>query len=394
MSKVVDARLRDRPVPRVSVAQMERGHVAREKRMKGSRLAFLDQRLPAHERENISIIGMGVTENITDPDLAPKIAAGAYGFAVGYIRAENGKGAALHRHPTEEIFTPIRGDWEIYWLEGEVERSVKLGPGDIVNVPIGIYRGFRGASDDPDALLFAAVGGPDTGRIDWHPSVIEAARRTGLAVDAAGNLLEGSAATSDLVAQETVDLRLRGRNVPRISAAAMEKSSVARVAAMKGSAIAFVDQRIPGHEREIIDVIGMGVTENAEDPNLAPKIATPAHGFAVTYIRAGKGKGAALHRHPTEEVFTPIKGTWEVFWMEGDMESAVALEPGDIVNVPIGIFRGFRNVSDHPDALLLALIGGPDPGKVDWHPKVIADARATGLAIDDDGNLIVATAAQ
>jgi len=394
MTKVADPRLRDKPVPRISVAQMERGHVARAGSMVGSRLAFLDQRLPGHERENISVIGLGVTENVTDPNLAPKIAAGAHGFAIGYIRAENGKGAALHRHPTEEIFTPIRGDWEIYWLDGDTERSVKLAPGDIVNVPVGIYRGFRGASDTPDALLFAAVGGPDPGKVDWHPSVIEAARRTGLAVDAAGNLLDGAAAASDRATAETVDDRLRGKPVPRISREAMEKGSVARIATMKGSAVAFVDQRIPGHEREIIDVVGMGVTENAKDPDLAPKIATPAHGFAVTYIRAKKGKGAALHRHPTEEVFTPIKGTWEVFWMEGDTERAVALEPGDIVNVPIGIYRGFRNVSDHPEALLLAFIGGPDPGKVDWHPKVIADARATGLEVDDEGNLIVAAAAQ
>ncbi|MGE0253030.1 MAG: cupin domain-containing protein [Alphaproteobacteria bacterium] len=394
MSKVVDARLRDRPVPRIDVARMERDHVARLDGMKGSRLAFLDQRLPGHERENISIVGMGVTENVTDPNLAPKITAGAHGFAVGYIRAENGKGAALHRHPTEEVFIPVRGDWQIYWLEGEAERAIILSPGDIINVPVGIYRGFRGASDDPDALLFAAVGGPDVGKVDWHPSVIEAARSTGLAVDAAGNLLDGSAASGDRAAVDTVDPRLRGRPVPRIGVAEMERTSVARIATMKGSDVAFVDQRIPGHEREIIDVIGMGVTENSDDPDLAPKIATPAHGFAVTYIRAGKGKGAALHRHPTEEVFMPIMGTWEVYWMEGDTERAVALAPGDIVNVPIGIFRGFRNVSDHPDALLLALIGGPEPGKVDWHPKVIADARATGMAIDDDGNLIVAAAAQ
>lgn len=184
-----------------------------------------------------------------------------------------------------------------------------------------------------------------------------------------------------------IDPRLEGKPVPKVSVERMERDHVARVKTMKGSDLAFLDQRIPGYEREIIDVIGMGVTENVDDADLAPKIATPAHGFSVTYIRAEKGKGAALHRHPTEEVFTPIKGAWEVYWLEGEEERNTRLEPGDIINVPIGIYRGFRNTSDDPDALLMAVIGGPDPGKVDWHPMVIEDAHATGLEVDDEGVL-------
>jgi hypothetical protein len=91
---------------------------------------------------------------------------------------------------TEEVFVPIRGSWEIFWLEGEDERAVKLDPGDIINVPTLIYRGFRCVSDDPDALILTIVGGPDAGSVAWHPSVVEAARGTGLEVDEEGNLRE------------------------------------------------------------------------------------------------------------------------------------------------------------------------------------------------------------
>ncbi|MBV9150178.1 MAG: cupin domain-containing protein [Alphaproteobacteria bacterium] len=164
---------------------------------------------------------------------------------------------------------------------------------------------------------------------------------------------------------------------------------------MKGSELAFLDQRIPGYQREIINIIGMGVVENLDDPDLKPKISAPAHGFAVTYVRrTPKGHGAALHRHPTEEVFIAAKGPWEVFWLEGDTERTITLQPGDIVNVPIGLYRGFRNASDDPEATLIALVGGPDPGKVDWHPSVIEAARRTGLSVDDEGRLIVADAAE
>ena len=191
-----------------------------------------------------------------------------------------------------------------------------------------------------------------------------------------------------------VDPRLQGKPAPAVSLASMEANNVARLDKMQGSDLAFLDQRIPGYQREIINIIGMGVVENMKDPRLAPKINAPAHGFAVTYVRnTPKGHGAALHRHPTEEVFIAVKGPWEIFWLEGETERAVTLQPGDIINVPIGIYRGFRNGSDDPDATI-ALVGGPDPGKVDWHPSVIELARKTGLDVDDDGHLVVNEAAE
>jgi quercetin dioxygenase-like cupin family protein len=191
-----------------------------------------------------------------------------------------------------------------------------------------------------------------------------------------------------------VDPRLAGRPAPRVSVDEMAQNHTARWRGSKGSEIAFLDQRIRGHQREIVNMIGMGVVENVGDPDLAPKIKAPAHGFAVTYVRnTPKGDGAALHRHPTAEVFIALKGPWEVFWLEGEAERSLRLDEGDIVNVPIGVYRGFRNAGDDPEATLIAIVGGPDPGKVDWHPSVVERARATGLSVDDDGRLVVAEAA-
>jgi quercetin dioxygenase-like cupin family protein len=182
-----------------------------------------------------------------------------------------------------------------------------------------------------------------------------------------------------------VDPRLAGKPVPRISRETMERDQVARAKPARGADNAFIDQRIPAYEREIINMVGMGVTEN---PQLAPHVKAGAAGFSVTYVRAPQGCGAALHRHATEEVFIPVKGRWQVFWLEGDDERTIDLDEGDICNVPIGIYRGFRNLTGGADALLMAIIGGPDAGKVDWHPSVVAEARKTGLMVDDDGNLI------
>lgn len=183
-----------------------------------------------------------------------------------------------------------------------------------------------------------------------------------------------------------VDPRIAGKPVPRISRAAMERDCVARAKDANALDLAFLDQRIPRYEREIINMVGMGVTENMA---LKPNVGQGAQGFSVTYVRAKSGKGAALHRHATEEVFIPVKGRWQVFWLEGDEERTIDLDEGDVVNVPIGIYRGFRSLTDRSDALLMAIIGGPDAGKVDWHPSVLEEARKTGLSVDDDGNLVM-----
>ncbi len=177
-------------------------------------------------------------------------------------------------------------------------------------------------------------------------------------------------------------------DTPRVSKEEMLAKHVVRFADCRGSDLAYLDQRIPGHEREIVNVVGMNVTENLDDRDLEPKLGT-AHGFSLVYNRAkeGSGSGAALHSHQTEEIFVPLKGTWEVVWLEGEEERAVRLEPLDVVNVPIGIYRGFRLVSDEADALLLAIVGGPDAGHVAWHPSVVERARQTGLEVDEDGNL-------
>ena len=177
-------------------------------------------------------------------------------------------------------------------------------------------------------------------------------------------------------------------DTPRVSKEEMLAKHVVRFADCRGSDLAFLDQRIPGHEREIVNVVGMNVTENMDDPALEPKLGT-AHGFSLVYNHAkeGSGSGAALHAHQTEEIFAPMKGSWEVFWLEGDEEHAVRLEPLDVVSVPIGVYRGFRLVSGEADALMLAIVGGPDAGHVAWHPSVIERARETGLEVDEEGNL-------
>jgi hypothetical protein len=54
---------------------------------------------------------------------------------------------------------------------------------------------------------------------------------------------------------------------------------VARFAELRGSEEAFVDSRLPGCRRRKINIIGHGVVERTDLPELQPNIALPAHGF-------------------------------------------------------------------------------------------------------------------
>ncbi len=156
----------------------------------------------------------------------------------------------------------------------------------------------------------------------------------------------------------------------------------ARFKRLRPSKQAFVDTRITEHERDIFNVIGPGVTE---DPDLAPAI-SHAEDFNITYVGAEPGKGAALHSHTTVEVFIAMSGRWAVYWGD-DGENEIELDPWDVVSVPVGVLRGFRNIGDR-HANLMAILGGTSAGKVDWAETVLARAAATGLALDAEGNLV------
>lgn len=164
------------------------------------------------------------------------------------------------------------------------------------------------------------------------------------------------------------------------SVAEME-AQVARFKHQESSDKAFIDTRIPGHEREIFSIIGNGVQEDA---SMRPQI--PAQDFHLAMIRAEPGKGAALHSHLTQEVFMPLTGRWSIFWgPEGAKE--VILEPYDVISLPVHVMRGFRNVGTET-AMMLAVVGGNDPGRVGWPASMKVMAEAAGLTLDAEGNLV------
>ena len=82
----------------------------------------------------------------------------------------------------------------------------------------------------------------------------------------------------------------------------------------------------------------------------------------------------------------PLTGRWAIQW--GDTgENEIVLDPFDVVSVPIGVMRGFRNESDS-EALIMAIVGGTDPGRVEWVAAVTDAARARGFDLDAGGKIV------
>ena len=147
---------------------------------------------------------------------------------------------------------------------------------------------------------------------------------------------------------------------------------------------AFIDTRTPGSEtKENFTIIGPGVSEN---PEQHVHIAQP-HGFNIGGARQPPACVNSQHSHDTAETFVVHSGRWRFSFGETGEDSCVEAGPGDVVSFPVRAFRGFTNVGEAP-GFLWSVLGGDDPGRVTWAPRVFELARDYGLMLLENGMLI------
>lgn len=163
---------------------------------------------------------------------------------------------------------------------------------------------------------------------------------------------------------------------------AILQARVARFKELKSSSEAFIDTRIPEFNREIFNIIGRGVTEDAR---LKPAI-EDNRDFNLTMMRAEPGKGSSQHDHSTIECFVALTGKWAITLGDEGKEQIV-LEPFDVFSVPPGVMRGVKNIGSE-SACILAILGGTDPGRATWSSHINARAKQLGLRVDEAGDLV------
>lgn len=162
------------------------------------------------------------------------------------------------------------------------------------------------------------------------------------------------------------------------------ESRIVRYADLKPCYNAFIDTRSPGSEaKENFTIIGPGVSEN---PEQYVHIAEP-HGFNIGGARQPPECINSQHSHDTAEVFVVHSGTWRFDLGEHGDDAQVVLYPGDTVSLPTQAFRGFTNIGDDI-GFLWAVLGGDEPGRVLWAPRVFEMAEDYGLVLLDNGSLV------
>jgi len=160
------------------------------------------------------------------------------------------------------------------------------------------------------------------------------------------------------------------------------RTRVARWKDLKPSKRPLLDAILPQYERDNFNIIGRGVTE---DDTMEVAI-DDARDFHLTMVRADPGKGSGLHAHKTIEAFVPLTGNWSVQWGD-DGENQLMLGPWDVISIPTGVMRGFRNESP-VEAFMLTIIGNTNPGHVDWNEKILDQVRARGFGHDPQGKIV------
>ena len=142
-----------------------------------SKLPFVEGKLEGHKnRKNYSIVGPGVAEDISQ---SVKISR-PHSFNLGAVSAMPRNGSGLHSHTTAEVFIIFSGKWRFYWGNEGKDETI-LGAGDIISMPTNMFRGFENAGDQ-EGTMFVVLGGDDPGIITWLPSVLEKAKKTGMAL--------------------------------------------------------------------------------------------------------------------------------------------------------------------------------------------------------------------
>ncbi|GGD58380.1 cupin domain-containing protein [Lacimicrobium alkaliphilum] len=296
--------------------------------------AFIDTRSPGSDKkENFTIIGPGVSEN---PDQHIHITV-AHGFNIGGARQPPGCLNSQHSHLTEEFFVVERGQWAFTSGVNADDGRVVLNEGDVISIPMDIFRGFENVGNDL-GYLYAVLGGDDPGRVLWVPSVFEMARVYGLI------LLENGALVDTRAGQKvpegvrpmpvTSEEQVKAHRI--VTDDDLEKV-VLRYNAFDWHADSALVRNSDAQEAPLV-----GPASEAEQ--LGESNLNWEHGFAVRALKLPAGAAIAAHTRAEEEVLMVHQGELSV----STGGETIILRKSDNFTTPIGAVRQFENTGDQP----------------------------------------------
>ncbi|MEL6370282.1 MAG: cupin domain-containing protein [Pseudomonadota bacterium] len=314
--------------------------------------AFIDARTPGSDKkENFCIIGPGVAEN-PGQHVHVKI---AHGFNIGGARQPRGCVNSQHSHETAEVFLVHSGAWAFRWGHDGTDGEVILHPGDVISIPVNVFRGFECVSDE-ESFLFAILGGDDPGFVTWAPYVFEQAQEHGLVLTKAGRLI-------DTVAGQTVPFD----DEPCIPTSTDDLPTFRRMSHEEMAACVVGAAEVDVREDTDLSAHSIGVREAAILGTASAAEAIPAakvaieHGFHFRKLVLQTGGRIPPHSREEEEVVFVQSGSVTLFWGERFVE----LTAGDTITVPKTLVRSWWVTGELP-AELFVVRGGDHPMPARW----------------------------
>ncbi|MEM9171566.1 MAG: cupin domain-containing protein [Pseudomonadota bacterium] len=310
------------------------------------RSAFIDTRTPgSQQKENFTVIGPGVAEN---PEQHVHIGE-PHGFNIGAARQPPGCVNSQHSHETAEVFIVHSGRWGFHLGADANDGTVEIGPGDIISIPIHVFRGFSNIGDET-GFMFAVLGGDDPGRVTWAPYVFDQAQAHGLVLLESGRLIDTA----------------KGEAIP-VDANPMPPTTAEDVAALR---------QMTGEDLEkcVVREADIGTIEChplEQCPGLfeAPLIGAdsdpdrlPAgrmdwsHGFHVRRLRLASGASTPVFRREEPEVLMLHRGEMVI---DCD-DTQITLRAGDTFTTPVNSPRRYTNTQTQ-DALAFVVRGTDHP---------------------------------
>ena len=304
--------------------------------------AFIDAHTPgSDQKENFTIIGGGVSES---PDQHVHITI-PHGFNIGAAGQPPKCRNSLHDHRTAEAFFVLSGRWRFFWGRWGTAGEVVLEPGDIFNIPTGIFRGFENIGTDY-GMIMAILGGDDAGGgVMWAPQVIEDARAHGLMLGENGKLYDSKKGQS---------LPEGVKPMPILSDAELARRPEPSTAEVLPNHVARYWDMVALADRKPVLVIG-------ENGLLRDK-----PGFEVGFTTR-RSATTDLHSHDRPSVLMPVVGHWKVAWDANEHHAAgeCTLAPGDTMSVPENLdHAAYPSMSG--EAALYHIVATDDPAGPSW----------------------------
>ena len=299
------------------------------------RTAFIDTRTPGStEKENFTIIGPGVSES-TDQfvHITEK-----HGFNIGAARQPFGCVNSQHSHDTAEVFMVHSGHWRLLFGPNREDGTLDIGPGDVVSVPIHMFRGFE-KIDDGLGMLFTVLGEDDPGKVTWAPAVFEAAEGFGLKLVKGGQLIDTSEGEHTLRQME-LEAPLDEDRLRELATPPIEK--LMQCIVRWGDAVANPDSPLARQGVEEAGLIAVGAS--GDGFAAGPIAGWWPHGFQLRLLTLQTGAYVPMHARAEAEVLIVQEGTLEVSWGN----EALLLGAGDTLTIPTGLAHAFRNTASVP----------------------------------------------